>query len=372
MPRRQGRLVVLPPTESDGQLGSAPVGNADQSKARGWLCRRHDEAARFASTLKILSYKSTIIHFYPLVLLTLLLPSTPAMEVRLSTKTVIKQATITSGPEINNQRFQRWHIHSRDGSMVGISSVRLCPSLTNSPSMMHPFIRKSSADTSDWAAISIYRTVCSTSLSSSTWRKSIHGLNLSATLLTTVTASASSALELASSTAIGAQSPSPSSARFNVGFSPATNTMATSTASPSSTADPIPSRAWIAGVVAGPILGLALVAFFVWQVFRSKRKRQQNTTYKHGYHTGRQRLRPVQYPTEDGSYLWGSIAKRLSPFRITRDQSIHVTAARTLLRKPGHLLITRRTTRITANKRCMKCMPITLLMIHKNFQEMNV
>ncbi|KAH9859975.1 hypothetical protein IAQ61_011759, partial [Plenodomus lingam] len=284
MPRRQGRLVVLPPTESDGQLGSAPVGNADQSKARGWLCRRHDEAARFASTLKILSYKSTIIHFYPLVLLTLLLPSTPAMEVRLSTKTVIKQATITSGPEINNQRFQRWHIHSRDGSMVGISSVRLCPSLTNSPSMMHPFIRKSSADTSDWAAISIYRTVCSTSLSSSTWRKSIHGLNLSATLLTTVTASASSALELASSTAIGAQSPSPSSARFNVGFSPATNTMATSTASPSSTADPIPSRAWIAGVVAGPILGLALVAFF----------------------------------------------------------------------------------------RCMKCMPITLLMIHKNFQEMNV
>lgn len=40
----------------------------------------------------------------------------PDMESQLSTTTVVETVTITNGPEINNQQFQGWYIHTDDSS----------------------------------------------------------------------------------------------------------------------------------------------------------------------------------------------------------------------------------------------------------------
>ncbi|KAH9872902.1 hypothetical protein J1614_005296 [Plenodomus biglobosus] len=222
------------------------------------------------------------------------------MSAQLSTATVIQTATITSGPEINNRQFQGWYIHSDDESLEAIncpdsqsliltSNYAQCCNIGESTCSVFwttcAGVRPVGITTDDcggdffcqtvsifdqfptnnapvhsqiicgppaWAASSIYRNVISTSLKTS---------------LSIATPAASPSQQLASSTDFSAQS------------NPESSGASTSTTSPASAsnADPSPSKAWIAGAVAGPILGIAIVALIIWLLLRSKRKRLQKS-----------------------------------------------------------------------------------------------
>ncbi|OQE36127.1 hypothetical protein PENCOP_c012G08513 [Penicillium coprophilum] len=113
---------------------------------------------------------------------------------------------------------------------------------------------------------------------------------------------------------IFSSSPTPSTTTLRTNHSPTTTpapTKPVSTADLSASPSPTPaaaattssSKAWIAGVVVGPIAGIALIAAFIlWWIYRQKRKQpsssQEQLFMGHGHpHSSLSTGYPPQYPT---------------------------------------------------------------------------
>ncbi|KAF2725126.1 hypothetical protein K431DRAFT_300046 [Polychaeton citri CBS 116435] len=217
------------------------------------------------------------------------------MASQLSTETLVQVITTTQGPKINDQQFQGWYIHpegsleaidcpssqsllstdsfaeccdigastcttlwtSCDGrTAVGVSSddcgegsvCRTVSIFDQLPLNGEAPLSQIICGPSDWVASSIYRTVITTSTTSSGAISSVPSST------TSVTSSSTNSY---------------TSASIESGVFPTT----TSSPKPSSA-----SKAWIAGAVVGPVAGIAIIAAMVWALYRRRKSRQNRGT----------------------------------------------------------------------------------------------
>ncbi|QIX00513.1 hypothetical protein AMS68_006030 [Peltaster fructicola] len=236
------------------------------------------------------------------------------MAVQLSTQTVVQASAITVAPAINDQQFQGYYIHP-GGSLepidcpsasslfttsnyavccgIGATTCSVFPTkcvgtvlvgVSSAPCATNQFCQTVSifdqypansalihsqiiCAPSNWAAFSIYRNVVTatsaTVLSTLTYTSPTTGAAITNTLATTTFQTSASSATTASGSNVSAG-----------GISASSQTAAADSSSNSGSQN----LAWIAGVVIGAVVLIALLALLIWTIRTGKWKRTSNST----------------------------------------------------------------------------------------------